>query len=152
MRNICKAYVAIVIAAVPLAQTDAFAQSYPSEITEKVVAAQREVRTIGMTDYRKVVDNPGDALVIDVREPDEYRAGHVPGSINIPRGLLEFQLWKYIGFPAKRGTDRTLYLQCSSGNRASLAAKTLKDLGFTDVTVVVMSLDEWQKADNPFVK
>jgi len=105
-----------------------------------------------MAEYRKVVDHPGNALIIDVREPAEYAAGHIPGAINIPRGLLEFQIWKHIGFPAKSEIGKPLYLQCSSGNRASLAAKSLKDLGFTDVTAAVMSLDDWQTAGNPVVK
>jgi len=45
-----------------------------------------------------------------------------------------------------------VYLQCQSGNRASLAAKTLEELGFTHATAVVMSLEDWQQAGNPFVK
>ena len=142
----------IAVAALSLAHALAFAQSYPPSVTQKVISAQKDVRTIGMAAYREVVDSPGHALIIDVREPEEYAVGHVPGTINIPRGLLEFQIWKQVGFPAESAVDKTLYLQCSSGNRASLAAKSLKDLGFTDVTAVVMSLDEWQKAAYPFVK
>jgi rhodanese-related sulfurtransferase len=98
------------------------------------------------------VESPGDALLVDVREPGEFAAGHVPGAINIPRGVLEFQIWKQVGFPAGLDLNRTVILQCQSGNRASLAAQTLSDLGFTNTTAVVMSLDEWQKAGNPFVK
>jgi rhodanese-related sulfurtransferase len=142
----------LVVFAVSFAHALALAQSYPSSVTQKVISAQKDVRTIGMAEYRKIVDNPAHALIVDVREPEEYAAGHIPGTINIPRGLLEFQIWKQVGFPADSGVDKTVYLQCSSGNRASLAAKSLKDLGFTDVTAVVMSLDEWQKANNPFVK
>jgi rhodanese-related sulfurtransferase len=130
----------------------ALAQGYPPVVTQKVQAAQKQVKTIGMEEYRKLVESPGDALIVDVREPHEYAAGHVPGAINIPRGVLEFQIWKHAGFPAKPGTDRTVYLQCQSGNRASLAAKTLEELGFTHATAVVMSLEDWQKAGNPFVK
>ena len=152
MRRMCKSSAVIAVVAVSFAQPLAVAQTYPSSVTQKVVSAQKDVRTIGMAEYQKIVDNPGNALIIDVREPDEYAAGHVPGAINIPRGLIEFQIWKQIGFPAKNEVDKPVYLQCSSGNRASLAAKSLKDLGFTDVTAVVMSLDEWQKADKPFVK
>jgi rhodanese-related sulfurtransferase len=142
----------IVVAALSLTQALASAQSYPPSVSQKVMSAQKDVRTIGMAEYRKLVDNPGNALIIDVRESEEYAVGHVPGAINIPRGLLEFQIWKQVGFPAESQVDKTLYLQCSSGNRASLAAKSLKDLGFTGVTAVVMSLDDWQKAGNPFVK
>ncbi|MBS0171543.1 MAG: hypothetical protein JSR62_14425 [Nitrospira sp.] len=129
-----------------------FAQSLPPAVMEKVQAAQQHVKTIGMEDYRKVVDNAGEALIIDVREPHEYAAGHVPSAVNIPRGVLEFQIWKHVGSPGAPQMEKPLYLQCQSGNRASLAAQTLAELGFTKTTAVVMSLDEWQKSGQPFVK
>jgi len=152
MKRLYKSFTIIMALSVQFVPAVALAQGYPSSVTQKVLAAQKDVRTIAMADFRKVVDMPGNALLIDVREPGEYAAGHIPGAINIPRGLLEFQIWKQVGFPAKSEVNKPLYLQCSSGNRASLAAKALKDLGFTDVTAVVMNLDEWKKADNPFVK
>jgi rhodanese-related sulfurtransferase len=128
------------------------AQNYPPTVTQKVQAAQKQIKTIGMEEYRKVVESPGTALIVDVREPQEYAAGHVPGAINIPRGVLEFQIWKQVGFPSSTELDRPVILQCQSGNRASLAAQSLEELGFTRTTAVVMSLDDWQKAGNPFVK
>lgn len=129
-----------------------FAESFPPVVKQKVEAAQKQVKTIGMEEYRKLVENPGTALIVDVREPHEYAAGHVPGAINVPRGVLEFKIWSHLGFPANTEMDRPLILQCQSGNRASLAAQSLQDLGFTQTTAVVMSLDDWQKAGNPFVK
>jgi len=128
------------------------AQNYPPTVTQKVQAAQKQIKTIGMEEYRKVVESPGTALIVDVREPQEYAAGHVPGAINIPRGVLEFQIWKQVGFPSSTELDRPVILQCQSGNRASLAAQSLEELGFTRTTAVVMSLDDWQKAGNPIVK
>jgi len=128
------------------------AQSMPPVVTQKVRTAQQQVKTIGMEEYRKVVENPGTALIVDVREPHEYATGHVPGAVNIPRGVLEFQIWKQVGFPADTDTDRPVILQCQSGNRASLAAQSLTELGFTHTTAVVMSLDDWQKSGHPFVK
>jgi len=128
------------------------AQNYPPTVTQKVQAAQKQIKTIGMEEYRKVVESPGTALIVDVREPQEYAAGHVPGAINIPRGVLEFQIWKQVGFPSSTELDRPVILQCQSGNRASLAAQSLEELGFTRTTAVVVSLDDWQKAGNPFVK
>lgn len=129
-----------------------FAQSLPPAVMEKVQAAQQHVKTIGMDDYRKVVESLGEALIIDVREPHEYAAGHVPGAVNIPRGVLEFQIWKHVGSPGAPQMAKPLYLQCQSGNRASLAAQSLAELGFTQTRAVVMSLDEWQKSGQPFVK
>ncbi|MEQ1654613.1 MAG: rhodanese-like domain-containing protein [Nitrospira sp.] len=130
----------------------ALSQSFPPVVTQKIQAAQKQVKTIGMEEYRKIVERPGDALIVDVREPNEFAAGHVPGAINIPRGVLEFQIWKHVGFPTDTEMGKTLYLQCQSGNRASLAAQSLAELGFTETTAVVMSLEEWQQVGHPFAK
>ena len=73
--------------------------------------------------------------VIDVREPEEFAAGRVPGAVNIPRGVLEFQV---DGHPALNfKTDPHLshrrepvILYCRTGGRSALAAEALKRLGF----------------------
>lgn len=129
-----------------------FAQGLPPIVKQKVETAQKQVKTIGMEEYRKLIEDPGAALIVDVREPHEYAAGHVPGAINIPRGLLEFKIWSHVGFPTNSEMDRPLILQCQSGSRASLAAQSLQGLGFTQTTAVVMNLDDWQKAGHPFTK
>jgi len=129
-----------------------FAQGSPPIAKQKAEAAQKQVKTIGMEEYRKLVENPGAALIVDVREPYEYAAGHVPGAINIPRGLLESQIWSHVGPQGEPDMDRPLVLQCQSGKRASLAAQSLEALGFTRTTAVVMNLDDWQKTGNPFTK
>lgn len=152
MNQLCTSSLIIAIGAVMSVSPLALAQNVPPVVAQKIQAAQKQVKTIGMEDYRKVVENPGEALIVDVREPNEFAAGHVPGAINIPRGILEFQIWKQVGFPANPDLGRSVILQCQSGNRASLAAQSLFDLGFTNTTAVVMSLDEWQKAGHPFVK
>jgi rhodanese-related sulfurtransferase len=130
----------------------AFAQALPPPVAEKIQAAQKQVKTIGMEEYRKIVANPGGTLIVDVREPQEYAAGHVPGAINIPRGVIEFKIWNHVGYPANTQMDQPMVLQCQSGNRASLAAQALAEMGFTHTSAVVMGLDEWQKAGHPFVK
>ena len=129
-----------------------FAQGLPPAVAQKVQAAQKQVKTIGIEEYRKVVESPGGTLIVDVREPQEYAAGHVPGAINIPRGVIEFKIWNHVGYPANTQMDQPIVLQCQSGNRASLAAQALTELGFTHTSAVVMSLDEWQKAGHPLEK
>ena len=143
---------AIVASTALLFPLPVFAQGLPPIVKQKVEAAQKQVKTIGMEEYRKLVENPGASLIVDVREPHEYAAGHVPGAINIPRGLIEFKIWSHVGFPADSEMDRPLILQCQSGSRASLAAQSLQALGFTQTTAVVMNLDDWQKAGHPFTK
>jgi len=128
----------------------AFSQTLPPAVSEKVQTAQKQIKTIGMDEYRKIVDHPAGTLIVDVREPQEFAAGHVPGTINIPRGMLEFKIWSQVGYPTNTRMDQPIVLQCQSGNRASLAAQTLTELGFTQITAVIMNLGDWQKAGHPF--
>ena len=152
MNQLFTSSMAIMIGVVLAIPPHAFAQSVPPVVSQKIQAAKKQIKTIDMEEYRKVVENPGTALIVDVREPNEFAAGHVPGAINIPRGVLEFQIWKQVGFPANPDLSRNVILQCQSGNRASLAAQSLADLGFTHTSAVVMSLEDWQQAGHPFVK
>lgn len=81
-------------------------------------------------DINKIQEYMGEApssLLIDVREPDEYASGHIPGSRNIPVGQISGR-HQEIG-----GKDAAVYVYCQSGMRSSKAAKTLKTLGFQDV-------------------
>lgn len=132
--------------------SSAIAQGLPPAVKQKVESAQKHVKTIGMEEYRKIVDNPGTALIVDVREPQEYAAGHIPGAINIPRGVIETQIWKHVGSAGKADVERPIVLQCQSGKRATLAAQTLGELGFTQTSAVIMNLDDWKQSGNPFVK
>lgn len=129
-----------------------FAQNFPPMVTQNVAPAQKHVRVIGMEEYRTIVENPGSALIIDVREPHEFAAGHIPGAINIPRAMIDSQIWNHVGAPDRADMQRPIVLQCQAGRRASLAAQSLEKLGFTQTTAVIMSLDDWQKAGHPFTK
>ena len=141
-----------VVGAVVSLSSFAFSQGAPPAVSQPVDAAQKHVRMIGMDEYRKLVENPGQALIVDVREPQEFSAGHVPGAINIPRGRIESQIWDYVGSSDQADKERPIILQCQSGKRATLASQTLQELGFTHTTVVLMNLDEWKKVGHPFVK
>lgn len=152
MRMLIVFPLAVVVSAALTFPASVFSQSFPPVVKQKVEAAQKHVKTIGMDEYREIVENPGAALILDVREPHEYAAGHVPGSINIPRGVVESQIFDHVGVSGKVDMERPIVLQCQSGKRASLAAQSLRDLGFTQTTVVIMNLDDWKKAGNPFVK
>ena len=88
-------------------------------------------------------------MIIDVRKPKAYATGHVPGAINIPRGVIDFKIWKHVGFPEKIDYDKKMYLYCTKGGRCTLATKSLQDLGFKSVTAARIKLKEWQKAGHP---
>ena len=152
MRMLIVLPLAVVVSAALTLPASVFSQSFPPVVKPKVEAAQKHVRTIGMEEYRKVVENPGSALIIDVREPQEYAAGHVPGAINIPRGVIDSQIWNHVGSGEKADLERPIVLQCQAGRRATLAAQTLGELGFTQTSAVIMNLDDWKQSGNPFVK
>jgi rhodanese-related sulfurtransferase len=152
MRMLIVLPLAVVVSAALTFPSSVFSQSVPPVVKQKVDAVQKHVKTIGIDEYRKIVEDPGAALIVDVREPHEYAAGHVPGSINIPRGVVESEILNHVSVSGKADMERPIVLQCQSGKRASLAAESLRDLGFTQTTVVMMNLDDWKKAGNPFVK
>ena len=77
----------------------------------------------------------GQALVVDVRDPSEVaQNGKIKGSLNVPRGMLEFRADPESPYhdPAFR-KDRTVLLHCASGGRSALAAKTLAEMGYVSV-------------------
>ncbi|WP_317930129.1 rhodanese-like domain-containing protein [Halioxenophilus sp. WMMB6] len=88
------------------------------------------------------------AAVIDVREPDEFRQGHVPGAINIPRGLLEFKL---TATPELTDRDLNLVVYCKSSGRAALAAKSLQEMGYLKVKSIAGGFDAWAAAGKAVV-
>jgi len=88
-------------------------------------------------------------VLIDVREPDEYAQGHLPGAINLPRGLLEFKL---SGHPTLERRDQAVVLYCKNSGRAALSALSLQAMGYLDVVSIGGGFDAWQAAGKPVVK
>lgn len=88
-------------------------------------------------------------VLIDVREADEFAAGHLPGAILVPRGLLEFKL---SSTPALSGRDLKVVLYCKTSGRAALAAQTMQSMGYMNVGSVAGGFDAWAAAGMPVVK
>lgn len=86
-------------------------------------------------------------IIIDVREPDEYNAGHVPNAINIPRGLLEFKVLDVVSKP-----DADMLIYCKTSGRAAFATQALMALGFTNPKSIAGGFDAWQAAGLPIDK
>ena len=79
------------------------------------------------------------SLVLDVREPEEFEQGAIPGALHIPRGHLEGQVEGKI-------PDKTtpIIVHCASGFRSSFAAKTLQDLGYENVVNLAGGFNRWK--------
>jgi len=92
---------------------------------------------------------PSADLLLDVREPDEFRDGHIPGAINIPRGLLEFKL---SSDPELEKRDQKVVVYCKTSGRAALAARALKEMGYLHIFSIEGGFDAWQQAEKPVIK
>lgn len=84
------------------------------------------------------------AFVIDVREFDEYAAGHVPGALSLPLSALGAAL-------GELPVDRPVYVICASGNRSAWAAEHLAGFGL-DAVSVVGGTAGWDRAGRPLVR
>jgi rhodanese-related sulfurtransferase len=91
--------------------------------------------------------NREDALVLDVREPTEFDAGHMLGAKNVPLAAIEARAGEFDKFKAK-----PVILVCESGNRSSKAAGILRAKGFANVLNLSGGFPAWQQAGLPVVK
>ena len=132
-----------------LAQPAVVWSGLPDSVTRLVAETKQTITTIDMKAFKDVLESKAYDMVIDVREPNEYAGGHVPGAINIPRGVIEFRIWRHIGYPDATDTAKRIYLYCGGGSRCALAARSLQDLGFSKVVAVDMKLKDWVAAGNP---
>ena len=105
---------------------------------EMLAAAKAAVREIDTTEAEAEIGRDG-SVVLDVREPDEYEQGAIPGAVHIPRGTLETSVEGRI--PDK---SAHLVVYCAGGTRSAFAAQTLQELGYTDVASVAGGFNKWK--------
>jgi len=110
---------------------------------EMIAVASAVIETVD-TAAAMAAHQAGDAVFVAVRESHEYAQGHIPGAVHAPRGFLEF-----IADPdgpmhkPELSSDRKLMIYCGSGGRSMLAAKTLHDMGITNVVNVGGGFQGW---------
>lgn len=108
-------------------------------------ATKSQIREVTTAEADELRVAPG-AVTLDVREPDEYEQGALPRALHIPRGTLETTIEMKV--PAK---DTPLVVYCAGGTRSAFAAKTLEELGYTDVVSVVGGFNRWKDEDREWV-
>ena len=79
----------------------------------------------------------GDVAFLDVREPNEWNLGHIPGAVHIPRGQLETNIEQRLP------RDREIVIYCASGNRSALAADTMQQMGYRRVSSMAGGWRDW---------
>jgi sulfur-carrier protein adenylyltransferase/sulfurtransferase len=105
------------------------------ELLQQTKARIREVDT---AQAEQEIAKPG-TVILDVREPDEYDQGAVPGAIHIPRGHLESQVESKIV-----DKDAPVVVYCAGGTRSAFAAETMTQLGYSDVVSVAGGFNKWK--------
>lgn len=88
-------------------------------------------------------------VLLDVREKEEYAAGHLPGAINVTRGMLEFILSSSAQLSAR---DLRFVVYCKTSGRATLAAATMRQMGYLNVQSIVGGYDTWVASGRPVVR
>lgn len=79
-------------------------------------------------------------VYLDVREPQEWNLGHIPGAVFLPRGTLEGKIEGIIP------REKSVIVYCASGNRSALAADTMQQMGYSDVASMSGGFSGWVEA------
>ena len=126
----------------------------PQRFADLVVFTRPGVRELFPWDLRDELDAGRDLLLVDIREPYEYAAMHIAGSLNVPRGILELACdWGYEETVPELAAAREcdIVLVCRSGNRTILAADVMQKMGFASVRSLQTGLRGWNDYEQPLV-
>jgi rhodanese-related sulfurtransferase len=104
---------------------------------DMVAAAKAEIKTMGKEEFKALLDNETQLQIVDCREEYDFILGHIPASLHIPRGVLEFS------DKLSNRRIRTLVLGNEKGSGA-LAVQTLKLLKYSDIYLLDFSWFDWE--------
>jgi rhodanese-related sulfurtransferase len=116
----------------------------PPVVKEMVAKAKAAIKVVSAADVKAAIDKKENAVILDVRDPAEYTAGHLPGAINVSRGTLEFAIWSKVP-----DQNAKIYAYCKTAGRSALATKTLNDLGYKNAVLMDAQFEDWIKAGYP---
>ena len=102
-----------------------------------ITEAQQHIDCVDVASAKALYDESANAVIIDVREADSAAKSKLNDSINISRGLIEMKVPKLCPDP-----DTLILTHCGGGGRASLAALTLQEMGYTNVHAITATFDD----------
>jgi rhodanese-related sulfurtransferase len=124
------------------------------KLVDLLADSLKSVKEIMPWDMEEMIEKNPNILILDVRERDEYDTMHVPGSLNVPRGIVESACeWGYEETEPElvQARDREVIIVCRSGYRSILAAHSLQLLGFKNVYSLATGLKGYNDYELPFV-
>ena len=107
--------------------------------------ARAQIKSIDIDEARRMLEKSG-AVLVDVRESDEWRQGHVPQALGIPRGFLELRIEEKV--PDHKAP---IIMQCASGTRSLLAARALHEMGYENLYNLTGGFNAWKDRGLPWV-
>lgn len=110
-----------------------------------LAAAKAEITEVDTAAAQARIEAGGNVVVLDVREPEEYDQGALPGAVHIPRGHLESQVEGKI-----LDKNATVVVYCAGGVRSAFAARTLQELGYGEVLSVAGGFGKWKDEGRPW--
>ena len=113
---------------------------------ELVADAKKKITEISPTDAASK-SKSSDAVIVDVREKDEWDDGHIPDAVHMSRGMLELEIEDK--FPDR---NTTIICHCGGGGRSALAAESLQKMGYKNVRSMAGGFKAWKAAELPTTK
>jgi sulfur-carrier protein adenylyltransferase/sulfurtransferase len=117
--------------------------STPKSYQQIVLEALQTVPEVAPADLQSRLSGGEQIVLIDVREPEEFARGKIPGAYTIPRGVLEMQV------DGRLPREATVVLYCGGGGRSALAAKSLADMGYDKVENLQGGWTAWTNSGLP---
>jgi rhodanese-related sulfurtransferase len=117
---------------------------------ELVAEAKARIENLTVDQVAAEMDS-GEVLLVDLREPEELSStGKIPGSVHVPRGMLEFHADPASPYHQEPfDPSRRVIVHCASGGRSALAAATLQDMGYRSVAHLDGGFTAWKEAGRP---
>lgn len=114
----------------------------PMTAKDFVAEVEKDVKRVDVGEAKALIDQG--YVIVDAREPHEYKKGHIQGAINIPRGIMEWNIEKKI-------TDKNtkILTYCRLGGRSCLAAYSLQRMGYANVVNMDGLFKDWIQAGYP---
>ncbi len=115
----------------------------PNRFQKLVAQAKQNVTEIPAADARKQAE-AGDAILIDVREEGDWRAGHAEGATHLSRGVIELEIEEQIP-----DVTKPIICYCGGGSRSALVAESLQKMGYENVRSLAGGMRAWKEAGLP---
>ena len=109
--------------------------------------ARKDIKEISVQEAQELLQKNGKCLLLDVREKDEYREGHLESAVSLPRGFLEIKVESTV---PDKATPILAY--CAGGVRSLLAAKALREMGYQNVISMSGGYTAWKTAGYKWVQ